>query len=87
MRVSEQDIGVTSMDLNSTDARYIRTGNVVSGWPTKLALVPRLAEKLGRFLGEPAGPRAPEAPDLGDWPHPRVALPPWEKEEQWSLGD
>lgn len=70
-----------------TDARYIRTGNVVSGWPTKLALVPRLAEKLGRSLGEPAGPRPPEAPDLGDWPHPRVALPPWEKEEQWSLGD
>ena len=59
-------------------------GNVVTAWPTKLALVPELARQVIALL--PAdGPRGrpvdPEA--LRDFLRPVPAQPPWESPTQW----
>ena len=51
-------------------------------WPTKLALVPVMADAVAEELGEPAA-----APlDLGalrSWPQPVVAIAPWETTTRW----
>ncbi|MEE9211978.1 MAG: hypothetical protein V3U29_04930 [Phycisphaeraceae bacterium] len=61
----------------------LREGNVITAWPTKLALAPRLAEMLqGELTGLSSG-RAIQEPVLPDWPRPNVAQPPWEIESQW----
>lgn len=63
--------------------------NVLTAWPTKLALAPVLAEEVaGRIEaeGRPAGPEwSPEALRELDWPAPEVALPPWEQEQEWIV--
>jgi hypothetical protein len=65
------------------DAVVLREGNVITVWPTKLALVPRLAARVCELLGPAAGgPLELEA--LRVWPRPAVARPPWEQEEIWS---
>ena len=65
------------------DVGILEEGNVITAWPTKLALVPRLAGLVRQRLGEPGG-RGPNEPwARGAWPAPPVALPPWETEAQW----
>jgi glycerol-3-phosphate dehydrogenase len=63
-------------------ATILSEGNVISGWPTKLALVPQLARmveaRLPIFQTD-----ADDLDALKDWPHPRVAQPPWEKSCMW----
>jgi glycerol-3-phosphate dehydrogenase len=68
-------------------------GNVITAWPTKLALVPCLAERVieqvGPFaadLAEPdlAEPSVEEAAIYEAWPRPAVAPLPWEVQRQWS---
>jgi hypothetical protein len=60
-------------------------GNVYACWPTKLALVPRLAERVAAGLAAPstASCRA-AAPELEGWPRPEIAPSPWETQQQWS---
>jgi glycerol-3-phosphate dehydrogenase len=59
--------------------------NILTVWPTKLALVPRLVDQVVMRLSpieshaeDAAGPAVP-----GDWPRPEVALPPWETATTW----
>jgi glycine/D-amino acid oxidase-like deaminating enzyme len=59
-----------------------KEGNVITGWPTKLALFPLLAFEIKALLDEPAGLECP-ASHLQSFPKPSVALPPWETRERW----
>lgn len=65
------------------NVQVFREGNVVTAWPTKLALVPRLAEEIGSQLavGPVASGRNVRLPK--GWPRPDVALPPWETCSTW----
>lgn len=56
-------------------------GNVVTAWPTKLALIPALAEAIVNKVGEPEGLETPAV--AGDWPRPEVAATPWETCRKW----
>lgn len=68
--------------LRPEDVSLISEGNVITGWPTKLALAPRLAARVIELLPPPADGR-PEFEQLADWPRPPVATPPWEEERAW----
>ncbi len=63
-------------------------GNVITGWPTKLALGPAIADEVLRRIGPAmADDRGTCVADsktvLADWDRPKVAEPPWERETQW----
>lgn len=58
-------------------------GNIITGWPTKLALVPELAKLIKDLLGRPSVPESSEPTVPPDWPRPEVALPPWETNSHW----
>ncbi len=67
------------------DAQLMVEGNVITGWPTKLALAPRLATRIADTVGQPhIGPN-----DLTtlDWPRPAVAQPHWETATSWTTAD
>ena len=53
---------------------------VITAWPTKLALAPRLADVVEKLLMEiePSG-----SGEAVEWPHPQVAPLPWQEEEKW----
>ena len=59
-------------------------GNVITAWPTKLALVPMLSDSIVERLDPPSGHPEFEAPD--NWPSATVAIPPWELESSWISG-
>lgn len=63
-------------------------GPVLTAWPTKLALAPRLAADVRCALPPPRDAAAAgdvtEIAARSDWPRPRVALPPWESELEWT---
>lgn len=69
------------------DAWAGRDGNVITAWPTKLALVPQLTTRimthLDAMLDPPRGDAAPPTHDPTDWPRPAIAAPPWEEHDQW----
>jgi glycine/D-amino acid oxidase-like deaminating enzyme len=71
------------------DAFALREGRIITAWPTKLALVPRLAERVLALAAPLFGDR-PAAPvdcrALG-WPLPALAPPPWEGSLQWTAAD
>ncbi len=54
---------------------------VITAWPTKLALAPRLADAVEKLLKEinPSGSN-----ETVDWPHPECALLPWQENEKWN---
>jgi glycerol-3-phosphate dehydrogenase len=60
-----------------------REGSVITAWPTKLVLAPRLAEMIADSLGDPvsSGHDALRPPD---WPSPPIARPPWEVIDEWT---
>jgi glycine/D-amino acid oxidase-like deaminating enzyme len=73
------------------DIYALREGNVITAWPTKLALVPRLVEQILTLVAD-SPPRSSDAPSafddddggaLSDWPQPAVAAPPWEINTTW----
>ena len=67
------------------DAAVFREGNVVTAWPTKLALVPRLVDRVVELLGESSGgDDAVSERAFHGWPRPGVAAPPWEVDCQWT---
>jgi glycerol-3-phosphate dehydrogenase len=66
------------------DVSVVGEGNVLVAWPTKLALVPRLALRIAAGLAVPDSPPGRGAGDtFDDWPRPEVAAAPWETEQQW----
>ncbi|MFO1491720.1 MAG: hypothetical protein U1F87_12580 [Kiritimatiellia bacterium] len=55
----------------------VRTGNVITAWPSKLALAPALADQVVDLLADLAPASAQTTfPDL--LPRPAIARPPWE---------
>ncbi len=67
-------------------AQIIQEGNVITAWPTKLVLAPKLAERIVAQLPPPN--LATDARAWGDWPRPKVALAPWEACTSWQrLGE
>ena len=58
-------------------------GNVITAWPTKLALVPKLAGSIVNELGEPGVTEQDYLNGVEAWPRPEVALPPWETTQEW----
>jgi len=79
----------TANGVRPDEAQSMIEGNVITGWPTKLALAPVLAQKISEYLAPPAPPEPPPARQptelaaLDDWPRPRTALPPWEHTDRW----
>ena len=61
----------------------IAEGNTLTLWPTKLALVPMLSDRVMERMTEPAGFDFDDEL-LQDWPRPTVALPPWERDVAWT---
>jgi len=59
------------------DAQIIAEGNIVTAWPTKLALAPRLAQRILQLLPPPAHAGGPV-----QGPAPPLARAPWET-AQW----
>jgi glycine/D-amino acid oxidase-like deaminating enzyme len=73
----------TAGGIRPDDAQLIEEGNVLTAWPTKLALAPRLAEQILARIGPPAG-NSSDLRDVQGWPRPAVAPPPWERDVEWS---
>jgi hypothetical protein len=67
-------------------AAMLREGNVVTGWPTKMALAPHLSAMIRAEIGVHGSARAARAdPDRSfhNWPRPPIALPPCESCATW----
>lgn len=75
--------GRSTAGLRPDGPVWRRDGSVITAWPTKLVLAPRLARSIADALGDPpdGGTESVEAPP--DWPRPNVAQPPWEVNDQW----
>ena len=71
---------IRELTFQINDVVATTQGNVTVAWPTKLALAPRLAERIADGLPPPAG----HPPlDTKSWPRPEIAQPPWERQGQW----
>ena len=68
------------------DATVLCEGNVITCWPTKLALVPAAAERIAALLPDPIAPPL-DSRVVKDWPAPQVAMPPWETAAEWIKCD
>ena len=67
------------------DISVASENNVIVAWPTKLALVPRLAERIVGALVLPEATAATgHEPVFEGWPRPDIARPPWETQSSWS---
>ena len=76
---------VTEGGHRPDDAFVERHGNVVTAWPTKLALVPRLAERVSALLDPPMPvDEGPLLDAVAREARPVVAAPPWEVERGWT---
>ncbi len=68
-------------------ATVLSEGNIITAWPTKLALVPQLTRMVEAYLPPSketgAGERAFDLKQFEAWPRPQVALPPWETPRTW----
>jgi hypothetical protein len=56
---------------------------IITAWPTKLALSPRLASVILEKIQQGEVPQSGSG-TLPDWAHPEYALLPWQEEERWS---
>ncbi len=76
--------GRTGSGVRPEDVVVIREDSVITAWPTKLALVPRLASLVADEIGYRSSDsnRTVAAPD--DWPRPDVAQAPWEGNVTWQ---
>ena len=72
----------TAAGQRPDDVHLVRDGNVLTVWPTKLALAPRLAEQVIAAIGQPMEREVQTIP-LDGWPRPTVAPPPWERAQNW----
>ena len=71
-------------DGKRPDTSYFdETQGVITTWPTKMALSPKLATDVLQHL-EQTGVSASGAQSLPDWPHPAFAVLPWQEEQRWN---
>jgi glycerol-3-phosphate dehydrogenase len=75
---------MTAQRTRPDDAFTHRQGNVITAWPTKLALVPRLADRVAELIDEQVPVETNAAAALSGFDRPTVALPPWETERNWT---
>jgi glycerol-3-phosphate dehydrogenase len=61
------------------DVHLVREHNVTTAWPTKLALAPRLAQRVLESLTDL--PRSGQV-DVRDWPPPPIARAPWDEPQR-----
>ena len=71
-----------TLTLDDIEYPVVAEGNTITAWPTKMVLVPEMAQRIVRLLPESDGD-LPAAEETPDWPRPNVAIPPWEEQEQW----
>lgn len=74
----------TASGQRPDDVHLVREANVITAWPTKLALAPRLAERV--LAQMPPSGRTPPVELPSAWPETwpaRIAPPPWETATQW----
>lgn len=79
--------GLTSSGGRPETIQVLCAGNVTTGWPTKLALAPALAEEIAARISAEASSRLFDPSPLADWPRPAVALLPWDEPKRlwWRL--
>lgn len=76
--------GVTSQGSRPETAQVLCAGNVTTGWPTKLALAPVLANEIASRITAEASAAPFQSEGWKHWPRPTVALLPWEDpHRQW----
>jgi glycine/D-amino acid oxidase-like deaminating enzyme len=85
--------------VRPAEASVRRDGNIITAWPTKLVLAPRMASMVRALIendqspgvGAPSTSTAPAADAVpsvfAHWPRPVVALPPWETTHAWITFD
>ena len=73
----------TANNVRPNDAQTLHEGNVITGWPTKLALAPALAQRIAQMLEPPQANNINDLTPFENWPRPQVAVPPWETTPQW----
>lgn len=79
----------TSDGLMPGDVQILRDGPVLTVWPTKLVMAPLLSRRVIDLLAVESGAAASDwLPSLEkfNWPAPRVALAPWQRELVWTRG-
>jgi glycine/D-amino acid oxidase-like deaminating enzyme len=63
-------------------------GNVITAWPTKLALVPCLAERILELIEPVAAGSSGDPEEVDGWPRPQIAELPWDVSRTWySTGE
>ena len=74
---------VRHADGHRPDTFYVdQQGDVITAWPTKLALAPLLAQQVVDL----AAGIAKTASELPPWPSPPFAEFPWCEQARWSRG-
>jgi glycine/D-amino acid oxidase-like deaminating enzyme len=79
--------GFAGEGLLPSDVQIVRDGPVITAWPTKLVLAPRLGQRVLEIVGTLGGEDAQNwRRELAQqrWPAPAVACAPWEEERRWS---
>ncbi len=68
-------------------AQVLCAGNVTTGWPTKLALAPVLADEIAARVQPGVAWDARQVQALAEWPRPEVAAYPWDEASRswWSV--
>ncbi len=66
------------------DVTIVEEEDVLTCWPTKLVLAPRLADEIVHRIGLPAQTDTADSSPFASWPSPTVALPPWETDQPWT---
>lgn len=75
--------GRTDKKHRPETVRILHEGNCITAWPTKLVLAPQLARNIADEICKTKTNRPTPLPALAHWPHPPVALPPWETATEW----
>jgi glycine/D-amino acid oxidase-like deaminating enzyme len=81
--------GATPKGSRPETVQVLCAGNVTTGWPTKLALAPVLADEIASRITAEASRKRFDPSPLAGWPRPAVAALPWEEPERawWPLTD
>jgi hypothetical protein len=79
--------GATGNGSRPETIQVLCAGNVTTGWPTKLALAPVLAEEIASRASSPYITSPFVAQPLENWPRPEVASLLWNEQDRkwWSL--
>jgi glycine/D-amino acid oxidase-like deaminating enzyme len=81
--------GATANGSRPETIQVLCAGNVTTGWPTKLALAPVLANEIASRATSPYFSDAFDTTPFSNWPRPAVAAAPWDSEDcrWWKIGE